>query len=265
MNQVNQINLIFIGITLCLIGLFKTSTIAASEMTANPPSQAPEEYNLNYNLDELRTLAHGITVKIYSGNTSGSGIILKKDDNLYTVITNDHVLSRGKNDYRVQTADNQIYSATIIPNPQFNNYDLGLLRFSSNRRYQVATLGNSNNLQKGDLVMAAGYPITANVNVDNGFNFTQGLITMIASKSLEDGYQIGYTNMIQKGMSGGPLLNVAGEVVAINGMHAYPLWGDPYLYHDGAQPSPEEKEVMIRSSWGIPINTLSQLTDVTRF
>lgn len=259
--KMNKINIITISaVTTVLLSLFSTPIILASEVSANSSSEPIEALNSNYNIDELKILARRITVKIYSGNTSGSGIIIKKENDSYVVVTNDHVLSRGNNDYRIQTEDNEIYPATVIPNPRFNNYDLGLLKFTTEKEYQVATLGNSNNLQKGDLVIATGFPFTADSNIDNGFNFTQGFVTLIPNKSLENGYQIGYTNFIQKGMSGGPVLNQKGEVVAINGMHAYPLWGDPYIYQDGDQPSPEEKEVMTRSSWAIPINTLSRLT-----
>jgi S1-C subfamily serine protease len=257
----NKINIITISAVITILfSFFSTAIIGASEVSTNSSSEPAESLNSKYNVDELKTLARKITVKIYSGNTSGSGIIIKKENDSYLVVTNDHVLSRGKNDYRIQTEDNEIYSAIIVPNPKFNNYDLALLKFTSKKEYQVATLGNSNNLQKGDLVIASGFPFTADPKIDNGFNFTQGFVTLIPDKSLEDGYQIGYTNLIQKGMSGGPVLNQKGEVVAINGMHAYPLWGEPYIYQDGDQPSPEDKEIMTRSSWAIPINTLSRLT-----
>ena len=76
---------------------------------------------------------------------------------------------------------------------------------------------------------------------------------------MEGGYQIGYTNDIEKGMSGGPLLNARGEVVGVNGVHAYPLWGDPYQYKDGSEPNAALREQMSKYSWGIPIDTFKQL------
>ncbi len=255
MNKIITITIVFVA----LMSPFYPLKIAASELSTNSSSEAIERSGSNYNSEELKTLARGITVKIYSGNTSGSGIIIKRKNDFYTVVTNDHVLRKGKSDYRIKTEDGTIYPAFIIPNPKFEHYDLGLLKFSSNKEYKIATLGNSSKLQAGDRVIATGFPITADVEIDDGFNFTEGLVTLIPQKALLDGYQIGYTNLIQKGMSGGPVLNVAGEVVAINGMHAYPLWGDPYLYQDGDQPSPEDKQIMTRSSWAIPINTFAQL------
>jgi S1-C subfamily serine protease len=114
-------------------------------------------------------------------------------------------------------------------------------------------------VRERDTVIAAGFPFNGDRSDDRGFKFTTGIVSLIAPKSLEDGYQIGYTNQIEKGMSGGPVLNLQGEVVAINGMHAYPLWGDPYIYQDGEKPSRSLHDIMVCSSWGIPINTFLQL------
>ena len=58
-------------------------------------------------------------------------------------------------------------------------------------------------------------------------------------------------------MSGGALLNSKGEVVAVNGMHAYPLIGRPYIYEDGTTPKEKLINEMVHYSWGIPINRIS--------
>jgi S1-C subfamily serine protease len=84
-------------------------------------------------------------------------------------------------------------------------------------------------------------------------------------KALEGGYQIGYTNELKKGMSGGPLLNRWGEVVGINGKHAYPLWNAPSIYQDGSQVRPALNEAIDRYSWAIPVRTLLQLAPTARF
>ncbi len=261
MNKISILTIITVTASLLVIG--KIPLISASEVSVSTNSSSRQiEYSdsqSKYNLEELRILARAITVKIYSGNTSGSGIIIKQENDCYVVVTNHHVLSRGDNDYSIQTADGEIYPATPVVDAQFENYDLALLEFNSKEKYQVATLGNSTDLEAGDAVVATGFPINGDDKVDGGFKFTQGLVTLIPEKSLTDGYQIGYTNLIQKGMSGGPVINFQGEVVAINGMHAHPLWGDPYLYQDGEQPSPQDKAIMSRSSWAIPINTFLQL------
>lgn len=75
---------------------------------------------------------------------------------------------------------------------------------------------------------------------------------MILPQPLEGGYRLGYTNEIQKGMSGGPVLNQQGQLVALNGMHQ-PLWGEPYRYMGGQMPDPRLRGQLADLSWGIPI------------
>ncbi len=203
--------------------------------------------------------ARSITVKVLSGDNWGSGIIIQRQEQVYTVITNDHVLQSGEA-YRIQTPDGKIYAATRYLATQFAGKDLALLQFGSTKSdYKIGVLGNSSALKEGDKIYAAGFPSEPNKLDSAGWKFTDGQISLIPEKSLEDGYQLGYTNQIEKGMSGGPVLNWAGEVVAVNGMHAYPLWGDPYVFQDGSKPCEQMRELMVRSSWGIPIEKFLQL------
>jgi len=52
----------------------------------------------------------------------------------------------------------------------------------------------------------------------------------------------------------GPVLNREGKVIGINGIHAQPLWGDPYVYQDGTRPNDTLRQRMRRSSWAVPID-----------
>ncbi|BAZ37835.1 peptidase S1 and S6 chymotrypsin/Hap [Calothrix sp. NIES-4101] len=208
---------------------------------------------------QVQKLAAAITVKILSGGFLGSGILVHQDGHVYTVLTNAHVLRSSKPPYRIQTPDGQVYAASfpvekLHVNSLPEDADLALLEFrSSKRKYQVAFLGSSSNLNIGNEVFAAGFPVDTQGFVDRGFSLKVGEISLVLDKALEGGYRIGYTNDIQKGMSGGPLLNRAGEVVAINGMHAEPLWGNPYVYQDGTEPDRDLRLEMERYSWGIPM------------
>jgi|GEM_PF-735193 S1-C subfamily serine protease len=202
--------------------------------------------------------ARSITVKVLSGDSWGSGIIIQRQAQVYTAITNDHVLQSGKT-YRIQTPDGKIYSATRYLASQFAGKDLALLQFTSTKlEYKIGVLGSSLTVKEGDKVYAAGFPFEADKSNSAGWKFTAGRVSLIPEKSLEDGYQLGYDNQIEKGMSGGPVLNFGGEVVAVNGMHAYPLWGDPYVFQDGSKPCEPMRELMVRSSWGIPIEKFLQ-------
>lgn len=224
-----------------------------------PLSGPNEGESLPQRTGDLAQKARSITVKVLAGDSWGSGIVIQRQEQVYTVLTNDHVLQSEKT-YRLQTPDGKIYSATRYLATQFVGKDLALLQFRSTKSdYKIGVLGNSSAVKEGDQVYAAGFPFEADKSDAAGLKFTDGRVSLIPEKSLEDGYQLGYNNQIEKGMSGGPVLNLAGEVVAVNGMHAYPLWGDPYVFQDGSKPCEPMRELMVRSSWGIPIEKFLQL------
>ncbi len=229
--------------------------------------------------NKLNKIASQITVKIWSENqVIGSGTIINKQNNIYEVITNSHVLRMGNGDYQIQTLDGKIYNATLISETTIQEWDLGFVTFNSQGiNYEVATLANINSTQVGDFVFAAGFPInnqsTTSENINEnptltqleGFDFNSGKLSLILEKSLKDGYQIGITNDIKKGMSGGPLLNQQGHLIGINGKHAYPLWESPDFYEDGSQPCTAIQEFINSNSWGIPMDKVTQFYDQIAF
>ena len=208
--------------------------------------------------DQLQKVAQSITVKIISGEKGGSGILIQKEGLLYTVLTSQHVLETGK-PHLINTPDGQNHPAQLVKEVNYDNKDLVLLQFRASGNYAVASLGNSSTLKEGDEVFAAGFPFEEDSSSSRQFVTYPGRISLLLERSLKGGYRIGYTNEVEKGMSGGPVLNSDGKVIGINGIHAQPLWGDPYVYEDGSQPNDALRERMRRSSWGVPIEILSQL------
>jgi len=221
-----------------------------SDSGAIPP-RLPDSVDVQQaNTSQLQNLAQSITVKVISGQTWGSGILFQRQGQTYTVVTNRHVLNPS-NTHSIQTPDGGIYSATAIEGSNFDGNDLGLLQFSSPNDYPIPSLNHSLPLAVGDEVFAAGFPFEGNP----GFTFKTGQVSLLMDKAFNGGYQIGYTNSVEKGMSGGPLLNRQGVIVGINGMHAYPLWGNPYVFSDGSAPAPSMQEQMSQLSWAIPLQT----------
>jgi serine protease Do len=212
-------------------------------------------------LHPLQRRAYAITVKVLAGDEDwGSGILIKRQDKSYWVLTNQHVLWIGDR-YRVQTADGRTYAAKAISQASFGQNDLGLLQFQSQAiNYETAKLGCSRNLAVGTPVFATGFPLPLTELSSKGFKFTTGRISLITPKAFEGGYQVGYSNDIEKGMSGGPVLNLQGEVVAVNGMHQEPLWGDPYVFQDGSKPKVDSRSILEHSSWAIPMETALRST-----
>ncbi|MEM7592725.1 MAG: serine protease, partial [Cyanobacteria bacterium P01_A01_bin.83] len=152
------------------------------------------------------------------------------------------------------------------------DYDLAILEFSANQTYPTAKLGSSLFLEVGEPIFAAGFPHnqsaapaspksgqSESIDKFRGLTIKPGRIAIILNQALAEGYQIGYTNDVQKGMSGGPLLNSQGEVVGVNGKHAYPLWESPEVYQDGSEPCPALQELITRSSLAIPIEKSIEL------
>lgn len=201
-----------------------------------------------------------ITVKVFDQESFlGSGVILRRDSSKYLVVTNQHVLRTGLSPYRIQTPDGSFHVARIVDSSDVNNMDLALLSFTSkSQKYRIPALVTPTQIQEGDSVFAAGFPaeiVNSNefeLDSQSGFTFTRGKVAVILDKPLKEGYQIGYTNNVQKGMSGGPLLDRQGRVVGINGKHAYPLWDAPELYEDDSQPCQPLQELISRSSLAIP-------------
>ena len=221
---------------------------------------------------KVRQIANNITVKILNQEFLGSGIIIQQQDNRYTIITNQHVLRAGEEPYRIQTFDGKIHPATVIPTQASSRYDIALLEFAANEdNYQTVTIGNSSDLRVGEPVLAVGFPdrdqetnsatqqeLTNNLIQE--LAFTKGRVSVILDQALEEGYQIGYTNEVQKGMSGGALLTIQGFLVGVNGKHAYPLWEAPDFYEDQSQPCPPLQELIIRSSLAIPLEKIIDST-----
>ena len=242
--------------------LVKANDQAFRDEVASPLKQisGKNDEKLVLSQKQIKLKSQAITVKVISGKTWGSGIIIRQQANIYTVVTSAHVLifSDDKS-YQIQTPDGQTYQANRLETIDFEDKDLGLVQFQSNKEYEVISLSSTSSLTKGEQVFAAGFPIELENQDIKEFYFTDGNIAQFSQNAFGGGYQIGYTNDVKKGMSGGPLLNIRGEVIAINGIHKYPLWGNPYIFSDGSLASEAKQQEMSEFSWAIPINSFLQI------
>ena len=166
--------------------------------------------------DEVGKIAKSITVLIDS-KSPGSGIIIKRNGNTYTVLTARHVFKDTQAKYEIVTPDDKRYLLNYSSVKKLPNIDLAVVEFTSTQTYSVAKIGDSDSATEGKAAYVAGFPKTSAAINSSIYNFTDGRITANASRPLEDGYALVYSNNTLPGMSGGPVLNENGEVVGIHG------------------------------------------------
>lgn len=142
---------------------------------------------------------------------TGSGVIVS--DQGY-ILTNNHVVE-GATQVTVVLADGTQLDASIVGTDQYA--DLGVLRVASGTKMPaVASLGNSDTLKPGETVIAIGSPLGDFKNT-----VTMGVISA-TGRSIDTGQGYQLSGLIQTdaainhGNSGGPLVNLAGQVIGLN-------------------------------------------------
>ena len=208
-------------------------------------------------------ISQPITVRVVKANSAGSGVIVGRSGNIYSVLTNWHVVE--SSNPLILTVDDLQHSL-VTPPQHIGDADLALLQFYSDTEYPVAEIATQMP-QIGDTVYTAGFPLTIGNNNNTvalgnkAFRLTVGEISILPVKSLPQGYRLGYTNDTKVGMSGSPIFDDRGLLIGIHGRGKYrdPGFG-VYLFEDGSEPHPKQLEQMIKSSWGIPIGNYSDLT-----
>ncbi len=136
----------------------------------------------------------------------GSGVII---DAKGIVLTNNHVVE-GADKVTIELSDGTILEATDIQTDPRS--DLAVIRVNPEQSLPAARLGNSDNLEVGDWVLAIGNPFELNLTVSAGIISGKGRSLGL----VERGTFLQTDAAINPGNSGGPLVNLDGEVVGIN-------------------------------------------------
>jgi Do/DeqQ family serine protease len=153
----------------------------------------------------------------------GSGIIVRHTGNRYYVLTNNHVID-GATDVSVRLSDGRTFAASVVGKDSLK--DLGMVSFTTNDSLPLAALADSDTLQVGDLVIAVGNPLGFESTV------TMGIVSALGRHGPASDTASNYTDYIQtdaainEGNSGGPLVNIDGQVVGINTWIAAPSGGN---------------------------------------
>ena len=170
---------------------------------------------------------------------SGSGTIISADG---YVVTNHHVAGRAKR-IICTLADRQEVPADLVGTDPLSDITVLKLHPATPRKFPVARFGDSSTVRRGDQVLAMGSPRALSQSVTLGVASNTEM-TMPGRSTLElDGEDvgslvrwIGHDAAIYPGNSGGPLVNLAGEIIGVN-------------------------EISLGLSGAIPGNLVKQVTD----
>lgn len=229
--------------TLATFVVFVAAVLADARTAAGQDAAAPEQLRegLRQVIQSARDKVfpalvniHVVTVNYWDGkehkdSAVGSGTIISADG---YVITNQHVTDNGKK-FRCTLADKQELPAKLIGEDPLT--DLAVLQLDLSKlktprdQLPVAVFGNSDDLRVGDYVMAMGSPLALSRSVTLGIVsntqrvFAGGDDDDLEEMELETGQRTGlFTRWIQHdalihpGNSGGPLVNLKGEIIGIN-------------------------------------------------
>ncbi|MGD0751070.1 MAG: trypsin-like peptidase domain-containing protein [Anaerolineales bacterium] len=145
-----------------------------------------------------------------SSTVSGSGVFISSQG---YILTNNHVIAGTQGDLTIVLSDGTQETAKIVGADQYS--DIAVLK-TTGKVPAVATLGNSDVLNPGETVIAIGSPLGDFKNT-----VTVGVVSA-TGRSIDTGNGYSIDNLIQtdaainQGNSGGPLVNLVGNVIAIN-------------------------------------------------
>ena len=218
-------NLYFIRVNCTIL----TTAVVATLVISLPTSAAD-----TVSTQKIAQVAKNTSVQInVEGDLTpgGSGVIIAKEDNIYTVLTANHVVCDDlKRSEKIICATDTTYSIRTNTGKDYpvkdvkvlqknkNDPDLAIATFVATEDYPIATLGNSDQMVEGADVFVGGFPaVFGKVGAARDFAFTTGLVVSRSSKAI-NGYGLIYDARTITGNSGGPVFDIAGRVVAIHGL-----------------------------------------------
>jgi len=181
-----------------------------------------------------------------------------------------------RNESHNLTLNHEIISSDTNIQP-LRDVDLAVVTFkpakSEDCPYKPLKLGNYDEVKRGEPIYILGFPKRAGV-LELVSQFTSGAVTRIEKLPLAEGYAISYDATTVGGMSGAPVVNAAGKVIAVHGKtdaEIVSMANSQQIIF-----SPEQKaqlgEIATRVEtvapiehfkWGIPINTYAKTVDTS--
>jgi len=181
---------------------------AAAQLLTPPPARAMAG-------TAVAQLARAITVRIEGAGSPGSGVLVRRDGQRYEVLTAWHVVSAQQpgEQLDVVTPDGRTHAVPAGSIARVATTDLARLSFLSERPYATATLPTAS-IAAVESVTVAGFPLNA---AGQRLSISHGDFGGSSKLMQSDGYQLYYFANTLAGMSGGPVLDQNGTLIAIHG------------------------------------------------
>lgn len=154
----------------------------------------------------IKAVKPSIVTVTTDGAARGSGFLVSEDG---YIVTNAHVM-RDKTGKATFSDGSVVDVDLVIVDPE---RDFALLKARQARHYSYLGLGDSSACSEGDTVIAAGTPLSFETT------FTRGIIS--SSKRSFPAYKASFIQTdaaLSPGNSGGPLINLSGDVIGINSL-----------------------------------------------
>ena len=190
--------------------LLSAAVSSAALLVAEAPAQAQSA-------EAVGRVAEAITVRI-EGAIQGSGVLVKRDGNRYTVLTAWHVVSSQgpREELDVYTPDGKRHSVEQGSIQRLGAVDMAVLSFTSSGSYELANVGDVKSVSSGSSIYVSGFPLPTSAVPSRVFRLKEGRLEANAQVFIPNGYQLLYSNPTLPGMSGGAVLNAQGQLVGIH-------------------------------------------------
>lgn len=201
--------------------LFAVSSVlqfSNSIVAAEPPKVPSDVLDAQSQRIEVMRRAAAATVAVFGldGGGGGSGVLISPDG---YALTNYHVSSACGDHMRCGLDDGKMYDAVIVGVDAVG--DVSLIKLLGRDDFPIAPMGDSSQVRVGQWCFSAGNPFGLASNRRPSVSL--GLISGVNRYQYPAGTILEYADCIQTdaavnpGNSGGPLFNMAGEVIGING------------------------------------------------
>jgi serine protease Do len=193
----------------------------------------------------------------YKQEAAGSGVIL---DAQGYIVTNNHVVE-GASDIQVELVDGTKYSASVVGTDPLT--DLAVIRAEAGN-LPYAEMGSSTDLAIGEWVVAIGNALGEGISASEGIVSRLDVSITVGGNTLSDLIQT--TAAVNPGNSGGPLVNMAGQVIGINSVKVATIGVEGMSYAiaiDGARPIIQaliNKGYVTRPWLGVSLYTVDSFT-----